>query len=47
VTAGACGVIVDGWSYRVKEDEHGPIVTTVIRADWGVRNHHRVEPREE
>lgn len=44
VAAGACGVVVDGWSYRIKEDAHGPVVTTVIAADWGIRNHERGGP---
>jgi hypothetical protein len=32
VQAGACGVVVDGWSFRVKDGPHGPVVTTVIDA---------------
>lgn len=35
VQAGACGVVVDGWSFRIKDDPQGPVVTTVIEAHWG------------
>ena len=31
----ACGVVVDGWSFRSKDDPQGPVVTTVIEAHWG------------
>ncbi|MCA3456576.1 MAG: hypothetical protein IOC92_02580 [Rhodobacter sp.] len=34
VQAGACGVVVDGWSFRIKDGPHGPVVTTVIDGDW-------------
>jgi hypothetical protein len=44
VQAGACGVVVDGWSFRVKDGPHGPVVTTVIDADSLLRN---VHPRDE
>lgn len=33
VQAGACGVVVDGWSFRIADGPHGPVVTTVIDAD--------------
>jgi hypothetical protein len=39
VQAGACGVVVDGWSFRVKDGPHGPVVTTVIDADWRRGSH--------
>lgn len=41
--AGASGVVIDGWQFRIKEDDHGPVVTTVLPADWLIRNHHRSE----
>jgi len=44
VAAGACGVGGGGWADRGQEDAHGPVVTTVIAADWGVRNHERGGP---
>jgi len=34
VQAGACGVVVDGWSFRIKDGPQGPVVTTVLDADW-------------
>jgi hypothetical protein len=37
--AGATGVVIDGYSYRIETDEVGlPVVVTVIRAD-GNRTH--------
>lgn len=42
---GASGVTIGGFSFRIKEDEGGPCVTTVIDADWGLRNHRRSEAK--
>lgn len=43
VAASASGVSVGGVNFRIKEDEHGPVVTTVIRDEWLLHNHQRSE----
>ena len=45
VAAGASGIQIGGVNFRIKEDEHGPVVTTVIHDDWLIRGHRRVEDR--
>lgn len=47
VKAGACGVTIDGYSYRIRVDEHGPVVSTILDANMGTSDRRRREGREE
>jgi len=29
---GACGVVIDGFIFKLRRDQHGPVVTTVLIA---------------
>ena len=44
--AGASGVIIDGYQFRIKADQFGPVVTTVLPASWLIRNHQRIDAEE-
>lgn len=46
VAAGACGIVVGGVSFRVKDGGDGPVVTTVIEAGWHPRGHERAGEAE-
>lgn len=39
--AGACGVVIDGNSFRIATDAIGPVVTTVLDGTMGTPRTHR------
>ncbi|QYK42845.1 MAG: hypothetical protein KF887_07015 [Paracoccaceae bacterium] len=47
VLAGACGVQIEGVSFRVKDGPDGPVITTVIETEWLAGGHQRAEGRGE
>lgn len=38
---GACGVVIDGNSFRIGKDAIGPVVTTVLDGTMGTPRNHR------
>ncbi len=43
--AGANAVVIDGYAYVIRRDQHGPVVTTVLLADLP-QGHHRESVEE-